>query len=393
MRISILLFISLIFFSKTIAQTFPGAHNIPGYIDKIKGKNIAVVANQTSLISSTHIVDSLLSLNITIKNVFAPEHGFRGNYGAGDIVSNETDPKTGIKVISLYGKNKKPLPEQLKGIDVVVFDLQDVGLRFYTYISTLHYVMEACAENNISLIVLDRPNPNGHYIDGPVLDTAYRSFIGMHSVPVVYGMTIGEYALMINGEGWLENGILCKLDVIPCINYNHNTKYVLPVKPSPNLPNTRSIELYPTLCFFEGTPLSIGRGTNMPFQVVGHPLLKDKMPDNFNFTPLPSEGSAKPLQSGKTCYGYNFSLPAAPQPGEWIDTISGIKIELLIDLYSKFPDKNLFFNKDNFFDKLAGTAEFRKDIINGKSAAEIRKSWERGLNSFKEIRKKYLLYE
>ena len=393
MRISILLFISLIFFSKIIAQTFPGANNISGYIDKIKGKNITIVANQTSLISSTHIVDSLLSLNITIKNVFAPEHGFRGNYGAGDIVSNETDPKTGIKVISLYGKNKKPLPEQLKGIDVVVFDLQDVGLRFYTYISTLHYVMEACAENNISLIVLDRPNPNGHYIDGPVLDTAYRSFIGMHSVPVVYGMTIGEYALMINGEGWLENGIQCKLDVIPCINYNHNAKYVLPVKPSPNLPNTRSIELYPTLCFFEGTPLSIGRGTNKPFQVVGHPLLKDKMPDNFNFTPLPSEGSAKPLQSGKICYGYDFSLPAAPQPGEWIDTIAGIKIELLIDLYSKFPDKNLFFNKDNFFDKLAGTAEFRKDIINGKSAAEIRKSWEPELNSFKEIRKKYLLYE
>jgi uncharacterized protein YbbC (DUF1343 family) len=375
------------------AQVIPGAHITEGYFHLLKGKKLAVVANQTSLIHSTHLVDSLLAADFNVVRVFAPEHGFRGDHEAGVLVSSETDKKTGLPVISLYAKNKKPLPSQMQGLDLVIFDIQDVGVRFYTYISTLHYVMEACAENGIPLIVLDRPNPNGHYVDGPVLDTAYRSFVGMHPVPVVYGMTIGEYARMINGEKWLKNGVTSNLTVIPCQNYTHETSYVLPVKPSPNLPNTRSVELYPTLCFFEGTPLSIGRGTAYPFQVVGHPLLKDKMPDTFSFTPELSAGSPSPLQAGKICYGYNFSLPASPQPGEWIDTIRGIKVELLLDLYQRFSDKNLFFNKDIFFDKLAGNSDFRKDIASGKSASEIKQRWEPGLEEFREIRQKYLLYE
>lgn len=388
-----LLFFMIIACTLLIGQVKPGAYNTDDYYHLLKGKKLAVVANQTSLIHTTHLVDSLLTSGFTVIRVFAPEHGFRGNYEAGALVANETDEKTGVPVVSLYAKNKKPLPSQMQGIELVIFDIQDVGVRFYTYISTLHYVMEACAENGVPLIVLDRPNPNAHYTDGPVLDTAYRSFVGMHPVPVVYGMTIGEYAKMINGEKWLKKGITCNLTVIPCRNYNHSTSYVLPVKPSPNLPNTRSIELYPTLCFFEGTPLSVGRGTPYPFQVVGHPLLKDKMPDTYSFVPVASQSSPSPLQAGKTCYGYNFSLPAAPQPGEWIDTIPGIKIELLTDLYQRFPDKNLFFNKDNFFDKLAGNSDFRKDIAAGKSAAEIRKQWEPGLDEFRKIRQKYLLYD
>ncbi len=375
------------------AQVIPGACRTDNYLYMLEGKNVAVAANQTSLIGKTHLVDSLLSIGVKVKLVFAPEHGFRGSYDAGAPVSDETDSLTGLPVISLYGKNKKPQPGQLKVIDVVVFDIQDVGVRFYTYISTLHYVMEACAENNIPLIVLDRPDPNGNYVDGPVLDTAYSSFVGMHPVPVVYGMTIGEYAQMINGENWMKNGVECKLTVIPCLNYTHDTPYALPVRPSPNLSNIRSVELYPTLCFFEGTPVSIGRGTNYPFQVLGHPLLKGKMPDNFSFTPKTESGNNPPLQAGKVCYGYDFSIPVSPQPGEWIDTIKGIKIELLLDIYNRFPDKNSFFNKDLFFDKLAGNSTFRKDIIAGKSAAEIRKSWEPQLEAFRKIRQKYLLYE
>ena len=374
------------------AQIKTGAERTDKYFELLQNKRIAVVANQTSLIGSTHLVDSLIALGIEIKTVFAPEHGFRGDQEAGVTIKNETDSKTGLPVVSLYGKNKKPQPSQLDSIEIVVFDIQDVGVRFYTYISTMHYVMEACAEKGIPLIVLDRPNPNSNYIDGPILDTAYRSFVGMHPVPVVYGMSIGEYAKMINGEKWLKGGIKCDLTVIPCTGYTHETPYVLPVKPSPNLPNSRAVSLYPTLCFFEGTALSVGRGTDLPFQVVGHPLLKGKTNENFSFTPVSATGGGFIVQAGNTCYGYNFSKSGMLEKEKWIDTIPGIKIELFIDLYNRFPEKNNFFGKDLFFDKLAGNSTLRKDIIAGKNATEIRSEWKKDLDEFKKIRQKYLLY-
>ena len=259
-----------------------GAARIDKYFDLINNKNIALVVNQTSTIGETHLADTLQQLGITIKTIFAPEHGFRGKADAGEKVVDGIDLKTGIPLLSLYGKNKKPKPAQLAGIDVVIFDIQDVGARFYTYISTMHYVMEACAENGVEVLVLDRPNPNGHYVDGPILDPAYQSFVGMHPIPIVHGMTIAEYARMVNGEGWLKAGIQCDLSTIPCENYNHETVYELPIKPSPNLPNNRSIYLYPSLCFFEGTTISVGRGTNTQFQVYGH---SDLAIGDYEFTP------------------------------------------------------------------------------------------------------------
>ena len=357
----------------------PGAYQIDDYINLINGKKVGIVANQSSEINGKSLVDTLIALNQNIVKIFSPEHGFRGKADAGAKVNDEIDEKTGLTVVSLYGKNKKPKKEQLQGIDVMLFDLQDVGVRFYTYISTLHYVMEACAENNIPLIILDRPNPNAHYFDGPMLEEKYKSFVGMHKVPIVYGMTIGEYGKMINGEGWLKDGLKCELQVVKIKNYNHSMKYDLPVRPSPNLPNEKSINLYPSLCFFEGTPISAGRGTEMQFQIFGAPELKGM---DFQFTPHPNFGSKHPKFNGKKCYGKDLRNEKY---------LSEINISWLIEAYKAYPNKDTFFN--SFFKKLAGTEQLQQQIIVGKSATEIKQSWQKGLNEFKKTRAKYLLYE
>ena len=357
------------------------------YVNLLKGKNIAVVANQTSVIfkeiykkkqEARHLVDSLLMLGIEVKKVFAPEHGFRGKADAGEVVKDGFDTKTGLQIISLYGKNKKPSAMQLKGIDIVVFDIQDVGARFYTYISSLHYVMEACAEASIQVIILDRPNPNGHYTDGPVLEAKHTSFVGMHKVPVVYGMTIGEYGKMINGEKWLKNGIQCDLKVIPLKNYNHQTKYSLPIKPSPNLPNDKSINLYPSLCFFEGTNVSAGRGTEMQFQVYGSPHITK---NSFTFTPQANEGSKYPKYKNQLCFGEDLRTAK---------NLNKLDLSYLLKAYQQNTSKE-FFN--TFFTKLAGTERLQEQIEQGLSEKEIRKTWVQDIISFKKIRKKYLLYK
>ena len=374
-----------------------GAEQTDTYIRLIKGKTIGIVANQTAVISSLtetieqgnnsfgfafiHVVDFLNKNHKKIKAVFAPEHGFRGTADAGETVKNGVDTKTDLPIISLYGKNKKPTPKQLDGIDIMLFDIQDVGARFYTYISTLHYVMEACAENNVKLIVLDRPNPNGHYIDGPVLEKEFSSFVGMHPVPVVHGMTIGEYAKMINGEGWLKNKIQCDLTVITLQNYTHKTEYSLPIKPSPNLPNAIAINLYPSLCLFEGTSVSVGRGTDMQFQVFGAPFLPQEQ-FSFTFTPQPNEGAKHPKYEGILCYGKNL---------ENTNRLGALNLEWLIDAYKNSPDKTRFFN--SFFTKLAGTEQLQKQIEQGFTAQEIRKTWSAGLKKYDRMRQPYLLYD
>lgn len=366
-------------------QLIIAANRTPNYLPLLMGKNIGLVANQTSVIfkkdnSYSHLVDSLVSLNIAVKKVYAPEHGFRGDADAGELITDGMDKKTGIPIISLYGNNKKPSPEQLKGIDLIIFDMQDVGVRFYTYISTLHYVMEACAENDIPLIVFDRPNPNAHYIDGPVLEQSYNSFVGMHPIPVVYGMTIGEYAAMINGEKWLKNELKCDLTVVPLINYSYQTFYSLPIKPSPNLPNDQAINLYPSLCFFEGTNVSVGRGTEKQFQIYGSPFLTGNY--QYNFTPKPNYGAKSPVHDGKKCLGEN--LENHPR-------LTALNLDWLIEAYKSTVDKTQFFN--NFFDKLAGNSTLQEQIKQDKSIEEIRDSWHDDLKSFKKIRKKYLLYD
>ena len=362
-----------------------GAERVAMYQPQLKGKKVALVVNQTSIIKNKHLVDTLLKLGIDVKVVFAPEHGFRGKADAGEKVDDTKDSKTGLPIMSLYGKKKKPTADDLKEIDVVVFDIQDVGVRFYTYISTLHYIMEACAENKKPLIVLDRPNPNAYFIDGPMLDPNFKSFIGMHPVPVVYGMTIGEYGQMINGEGWLPNGVKCELTVIPCKNYTHDSYYSLPVKPSPNLPNDRSILLYPSICFFEGTTLSLGRGTDKQFQVIGHP----KLESDFSFTPMPNEGAKDPLLNGQKCYGEDLSNVTTGS----IINAKKINLKYLIDYHKKMKSKGEKYFLDNLFiDKLAGTDTLRKQLEAGKTEDEIRKSWQPGLDAFKKVRSKYLLY-
>ena len=357
------------------------AMQMDDYLPLLRGKRVGVVGNQTSIVGETHLVDTLLSLGVDVRKIFTPEHGFRGTADAGAKVHSGKDKKTGLPIVSLYGKNKKPTPEMLQGIDLILFDLQDVGVRFYTYISTMTYVMEAAAENDISVIVLDRPNPNGFYVDGSVLKAENSSFVGMHQVPVVYGMTIGEYAKMVNGEGWLKNGIRCDLTVIPINKYNRNAIYELPVRPSPNLPNWESVYLYPTLCFFEGTIVSIGRGTETPFQIYGHPNMRS----SFTFTPKSTSGASKPLLEGQRCRGENLVEFAH----DYALNANQLYLEWLIEAYQQLKDKN-FFN--NYFVKLSGDQQLQRDIENGKSADEIRASWQNDLEAFKAIRAKYLMY-
>ena len=362
----------------------PGASRIDEYRHLIENKTIAVVANQASMAGRTHLVDNLLNIGINIKVIFAPEHGFRELAADGATIKNGSDPVTGISILSLYGNRLKPSTEDLEGIEVVIFDIQDVGTRFYTYISTLHYVMEACAENNVDCIVFDRPNPNGFYFDGNIADTAYRSFVAMHPVPIVHGMTIGEYAQMINGEGWLNKGVKCDLTVIKCKDYTHKSLYELPVRPSPNLPNQTSVYLYPSICFFEGTRISLGRGTPYPFQVYGSPLFPDR---GFSFTPESLPESTNPPLLGEKCYGVDLRNAIndniVPSPG--------INLQWVIDAYNEYPDKDNFFTA--YFDRLAAGSTLREQIQKGITADEIRESWKEGLKEFEKIREKYLLYE
>jgi uncharacterized protein YbbC (DUF1343 family) len=368
---------------KTNLEIKSGADLTSKYLPLLKGKSVAIVANQSSIIKKTHLVDSLLKLDVKIKKVFCPEHGFRGLVDAGETVTTEKDAATGLTIITLYGKNKKPQPADLKNVDVVVFDIQDVGVRFYTYLSTLHYVMEACAENKKQLIVLDRPNPHGYYIDGPVLEPAYKSFLGMHQVPLVYGMTIGEYAKMINGEGWLQNGEQCDLTVIPLVGYSHKDLYELPVRPSPNLPNMTAVYLYPSLGLFEGTVVSVGRGTNLPFQVIGHPALEHT---NYNFTPESTPLSKEPKYKGQECHGYNL----VDFGSQYMKNLKKLYLFWLIGTYKATPDKEHFF--DDNFNYHAGNATLQQQIKEGKTEEQIRQSWQPGINAFKLVRKKYLLY-
>ncbi len=366
------------------AQILTGAEQTDVYLSKIKSKKLALVVNQTSLIYNTHIVDTFLTLGLKIQCLFAPEHGFRGNASAGTTVSNGKDEKTSLPVISLYGSHKKPLPEDLKGIELVIFDIQDVGVRFYTYISTMHYVMEACAENNIPFMVLDRPNPNGHFIDGPVLDTQFRSFIGMHPIPIVHGCTVGELAGMINGESWLKNNMKCKLTVIPCKNYTHASEYVLPVRPSPNLQNQSAIYLYPSTGLFEGSSMSMGQGTDKPYQCFASPAFDW---GNLSFTPRSIKSvSEKPKSLGIPCVGFDLTWYGYNRAR----TMASININWLIVSYRLSKNKQDFFTE--FLDKLAGTSDLRKQIIAGKTAAEIRLSWQKGLDLYRVMRNKYLLY-
>lgn len=362
----------------------PGAAQFNCYGDLLKGKSVAIVANQTSMVNNEHLVDFLLDKGISIKAIFAPEHGFRNLADAGEEISDGKDRQTGLPIISLYGKHVKPSPEDLKGVDVVIYDIQDVGTRFYTYISTLHYLVEACAENKIKCIVLDRPNPNGFYVDGNVLDTAYRSFVGMDPVPIVHGMTVGEYAMMLNGEGWLKNGVKCDLEVITCKNYDHSTLYELPVKPSPNLPNQNSIYLYPSICFFEGTNVSLGRGTGFPFQVYGAPELPDR---GFSFTPQSMPGAKKPPFMGVKCFGTDLRNALKDK----LVPSTTLNLDWVIMAYKDYPDKNKFFT--SYFDVLAGGPELREQIQKGMTSREIHETWEDELMKFKKIREKYLLYK
>jgi uncharacterized protein YbbC (DUF1343 family) len=360
-----------------------GAENFEAYVHLLKNKKVGVMSNQTGIVHDAnsnmiHLVDALLSKGIKVEKIFAPEHGFRGTADAGELVKDGKDTKTGLPIISLYGDNKKPKPEHLTGIDVIVFDLQDVGARFYTYISSLHYMMEACAEQRIPVIILDRPNPNGATIDGPILEPKHKSFVGMHPIPVLHGLTIGEYGKMINGQRWLANGIECDLIVIPCLNYSKDMKYSLPVRPSPNLPNDQSIRLYASLCFFEGTNVSVGRGTEKQFQIYGSPFLPNT---GFSFVPQPNLGAKDPLHNGKTCYGEDLSTAEPPDQ---------LELKWLIKAYQTTSDRGKFFN--SFFIKLAGTENLRQQIECGESEEKIRASWKNGLEEFQKIRKVYEIY-
>ena len=380
-----------------------GAERMNVYLPMLKGKAVAVFANQTSMVKNTHLVDTLISSGINVVKIFGPEHGFRGTADAGEHVNDAKDKKTGLPVISLYGTHKKPTADDLKDVDVLIFDIQDVGVRFYTFISSLQYYLEAALENHKPLLILDRPNPNGFYVDGPVLDTNFKSFVGMQPIPIVYGMTIGEYALMLTGENLLSakaNAINAynittnptvdtpfHVQVIKCKNYDHNSKYILPVMPSPNLKEMQSIYLYPSTCFFEGTVLSEGRGTDKPFQIFGHPTLPNTL---YSFTPKPNEGAKNSKCFYQKCYGWNLS-GSSEEVLEKLD--NKIQLKYLMDAYKLFPGKDTFFLKNNFFNKLAGNDILMQQIKDVKTEEEIRKSWEPALSNFKETRKKYLLYK
>lgn len=360
-----------------------GAARLDTYLPLLKDRSVAIVGNQTSLVDDRHLLDTLLSLGVRVKKVFSPEHGFRGDADAGAHVSTGKDPGTGLPIVSLYGKNKKPTVEQMKGLDVLVFDIQDVGVRFYTYISTLHYVMEACAENKVKLIVLDRPNPNGHYVDGPILEKEFTSFVGMHPIPIVHGMTIGEYAQMINGEQWLPNQLQCDLEVITCLNYTHETAYGLPVPPSPNLRSDLAVQLYPSLCLLEATDVTIGRGTEGPFERYGHPDFPDSLP--FSFTPKPGAGSSDPKHKGELCHGYLLN-----QEEYW--HMTGLDLQPLLNSY-RLLNGDLFRGQNNrMFFLLCGTDKLLQQIKNGSSEEKIKESWQPGLETFRKTREKYLLY-
>ncbi|MEO9021914.1 MAG: DUF1343 domain-containing protein [Ginsengibacter sp.] len=391
-------------------RIIPGAERMDQYLPLLKGKSVAIFANPTSMVGNVSLVDTLLKRGIKIVRIFGPEHGFSGNADAGEKVGNSIDQKTGIEVVSLYGKHSKPSPEDLKGVDIMLFDIQDVGVRFYTYISSLQKYLEASLENSIPLIILDRPNPNGFYVDGPVLDLKYKSGVGMQPIPIVYGLTVGEYAMMLTGEKWLSDAANKKyayyqhakktvdspfhLLVIKNQNYDHNSKYVLPVKPSPNLPDIQSIYIYPSTCFFEGTTLSEGRGTDNPFLIFGDPSLPKNL---YSFTPHPTEGAKNSKHYGEVCYGWNLY----GTPREVLKkTDKKIQLKWLMEAYSLFPNKDNFFivpksgNMENsFFDKLAGNDNLWRQIITGVSEKEIRASWEPALSNYKKIRKKYLLYK
>ena len=373
--------ICLLIATVSLAQNIKtGADNYEKYLPLLNGKNVGIVTNQTGIVGEkTHLVDFLLKKKVKIKTIFAPEHGFRGTANAGEHLNDEIDAKTGLQIVSLYGKNSKPTPEQLQGIDVVVFDIQDVGSRFYTFISTLHIVMEACAENNIPIIVLDRPNPVGSIVDGPILEKEFSSFVGMDAIPILHGMTFGEYAKMLNGEKWLKNGVQCKLTVIECENYKRQMAYSLPIKPSPNLPNDQSINLYASLCLFEGTNVSMGRGTETQFQIYGSPYLPKI---DFVFTPKPNFGAKEPTYNGVLCYGED--LTNYPK-------LNKIELKWLLKAYNTTSDKSRFFNK--FFTRLAGTKKLQEQIEAGVSETDIRNSWKKGLENFKKIRVKYLIYK
>lgn len=359
-----------------------GAENIEEYLSLLKNKKVGMVVNHTSFINNTHLVDTLLKHNINITTIFAPEHGFRGDASAGELISNSKDPKTGISIVSLYGKNKKPTKEQFENLDIIVFDIQDVGVRFYTFISTLHYVMQTCAESYKQLVVLDRPNPNAHYVDGPVLDMKQQSFVGINPIPVVYGLTIGELALMNNGENWLGNNLKCDLKVIKCQNYTHKSEYILPIKPSPNLPNQQSIYLYPSICFFEGTNISVGRGTNLQFQIIGG---EDKNLGTFQFNPEEKPGALDPPLKGKLCYGLDLSKIKTER--------HKIDYNYLMSFYEKTADKKSFFTNPKFFNLLAGNEWLLEKIKNKESEEQIRASYKNDLEAYLQKRKNYLLYK
>jgi len=406
-------FLLFFFCNETFAQAkiIPGAERVDVYAPMLKGKSVAVFANHTSMVGNTHLVDTLVKRGIKVVKIFGPEHGFRGDADAGEKIGNYIDQKTGIPVVSLYGTKRRPSDDDLEDVDIMIFDIQDVGVRFYTYISSLEEYMIAAFENSKPLLVLDRPNPNGFYVDGPVLDKKFKSFVGMQPVPVVYGLTIGEYAMLISGEKWLSEKANKKQDyyknaqnskdtpfhflVIKCKNYDHNSKYVLPVKPSPNLPEIQSIYWYPSTCYFEGTALNEGRGTEKPFQIFGHPSLPRNL---YKFTPHTTEGAKEPKLKDQVCYGWNLH----DTPGKVLEKVNNrIQLSWLINAYKLFPDKAKFFptpKKENYtdidysFNRLAGNSTLMKQIKAGLSEEEIRKSWEPALRKYKETRKKYLMY-
>jgi uncharacterized protein YbbC (DUF1343 family) len=358
----------------------PGAEQPGKYINLLTNKKVALMVNHTSMVDSVHLVDFLLAKTINIAKIFAVEHGFRGQAANGEEVSSTEDEKTGLPIVSLYGKKKKPSASDLSDVDIVVFDIQDVGCRFYTYISSMHYLMEACTENNVQVIILDRPNPNGDYVAGPVLNTELKSFVGMHPIPIVHGCTVGELAQMINGEGWLKTQKKCRLKVIPVEHYSHKTRYIPPVQPSPNLPNYQAVRLYPSLCFFEATNVSIGRGTNFPFQVIGFPGANGK----FTFKPRDIPGvSNNPLHENKTCTGIDLRT---------INPVPEFTLQYFIDFYNQFEEPENFWKSKRWIELLSGSKELYNQINNGLSKEEIRNTWQKDLKQYKSTREKYLLY-